>query len=69
MNSFPSHLSMVVRQTRYQLKYFTRIPVALFFTVILPLVMLVLFSSSIAGFVFVIKYIFRDLDVKHTDAP
>jgi ABC-2 type transport system permease protein len=49
MNSFPSHLSMVVRQTRYQLKYFTRIPVALFFTVILPLVMLVLFNALFGG--------------------
>ena len=49
MNSFPSHLSMVVRQTQYQLKYFTRIPVALFFTVILPLVMLVLFNALFGG--------------------
>lgn len=45
MTPFPSSLSLVARQTRYQLKYFTRIPVALFFTVILPLVMLVLFNA------------------------
>lgn len=45
MNAFPSNLSLVVRQTRYQLKYFTRVPVALFFTIILPLVMLVLFNA------------------------
>ncbi len=45
MSSFPSNTSMVARQTRYQLKYFTRVPVALFFTIILPLVMLVLFNA------------------------
>jgi len=45
MSAFPSSLSMVLRQTQYQLKYFTRVPVALFFTIILPLVMLVLFNA------------------------
>ena len=45
MSAFPSNLSMVARQTRYQLKYFVRVPVALFFTIILPLVMLVLFNA------------------------
>ena len=32
MSAFPSSLSMVLRQTQYQLKYFTRVPVALFFS-------------------------------------
>ena len=36
---------MVLRQTKYQLRFFTRVPVALFFTIILPLVMLVLFNA------------------------
>ncbi len=45
MNSFPSTASLIVRQTRYQILYFLRIPVALFFTVILPIVMLVLFNA------------------------
>ncbi len=45
MDAFPSNVSMVLRQTRYQLKYFTRVPVALFFTIVLPLVMLVLFNA------------------------
>ena len=45
MRAFPSSVSMVLRQTQYQLKYFTRVPVALFFTIILPLVMLVLFNA------------------------
>lgn len=45
MNEFPSHISMVVRQIRYQLKFFVRVPVALFFTLILPVMMLVLFNA------------------------
>ena len=45
MSEFPSNLAMVVRQTRYQLKYFVRVPVALFFTLILPIMMLVLFNA------------------------
>ncbi len=49
MSAFPSSLAMVARQTRYQLKYFTRVPVALFFTIILPLVMLVLFNALFGG--------------------
>lgn len=42
---FPSTLSMVVRQTRYQILYFLRVPVALFFTILLPIIMLVLFNA------------------------
>ncbi len=45
MNAFPSNIALVARQTRYQLKFFTRVPVALFFTIVLPLVMLVLFNA------------------------
>lgn len=45
MSSFPSTAALVVRQTRYQILYFLRVPVALFFTVILPIVMLVLFNA------------------------
>ena len=45
MGEFPSNVSLVIRQTRYQLKFFTRVPVALFFTLALPLIMLVLFNA------------------------
>ncbi|MDG1266874.1 MAG: ABC transporter permease [Ilumatobacter sp.] len=45
MRDYPSTAEMVVRQTRYQISYFFRVPVALFFTLILPLVMLVLFNA------------------------
>jgi len=45
MNAFPSTFSLVVRQIRYQIAYFFRVPVALFFTLILPVVMLVLFNA------------------------
>lgn len=45
MSGFPSTASMVIRQTRYQILYFLRVPVALFFTIILPVVMLVLFNA------------------------
>ena len=45
MSEFPSNPAMVLRQTRYQLKYFVRVPVALFFTLILPIMMLVLFNA------------------------
>ena len=48
MSSFPSTAALIVRQTRYQILYFLRVPVALFFTIILPIVMLVLF---VLGFV------------------
>ncbi len=45
MSGFPSTLSLVVAQTRYQLLTFARIPVSVFFTLGLPLVMLVLFNA------------------------
>ena len=45
MSSFPSTLALLVAQTRYQLVTFIRIPVAVFFTLGLPLVMLVLFNA------------------------
>jgi ABC-2 type transport system permease protein len=42
---FPSSAKLVAIQTRYQLVSFWRIPVAVFFTLGLPLVMLVLFNA------------------------
>jgi len=45
VNPYPSMTSLVLRQIRYQITYFFRIPVALFFTLILPIVMLVLFNA------------------------
>ena len=49
MSAFPSAAALILRQTRYQLKYFMRNPVGLFFTVVLPLVMLVLFNALFGG--------------------
>lgn len=43
--SFPSGARLVVGQIRYQLRMFWRTPVALFFTILLPLIMLLLFNS------------------------
>jgi ABC-2 type transport system permease protein len=45
VNSFPSTARLVATQTRYQLVSFARIPVAVFFTLGLPLIMLVLFNA------------------------
>ena len=45
MNEFPSTVKLLALQTRYQLVTFVRIPVAVFFTLGLPLVMLVLFNA------------------------
>jgi ABC-2 type transport system permease protein len=42
---FPSTTKLVMRQVRYQLLSFWRIPAALFFTILLPLIMLVLFNA------------------------
>lgn len=42
---FPSTIALVARQIRYQLLMFWRIPIALFFTILFPLVMLVLFNA------------------------
>ncbi len=49
MSSYPSTLRLVATQTRYQLVAFVRIPVAVFFTLGLPLVMLVLFNALFGG--------------------
>lgn len=43
--NFPSNLRLVAGQIRYQLLMFWRTPVALFFTILLPLIMLLLFNS------------------------
>ncbi|MFW2335426.1 MAG: hypothetical protein ACN4IE_16635, partial [Ilumatobacter sp.] len=45
MPDYPSTATLVVRQIRYQVLYFFRVPVALFFTLLLPIVMLVLFNA------------------------
>lgn len=42
-------MSQLVRQIRYQLTVFLRTPVAVFFTVALPLMMLLLFNSLFGG--------------------
>ncbi len=46
---FASTPVQVLRQVRYQLLSFWRIPVALFFTILLPLIMLVLFNAIFGG--------------------
>lgn len=43
--SWPSTMRLVIGQIRYQLLMFWRTPVALFFTLALPLIMLVLFNA------------------------
>ncbi len=43
--SWPSSISLLLGQIRYQLLMIRRIPVALFFTLALPLIMLVLFNA------------------------
>lgn len=43
--AWPSTLRMVLWQIRYQLLMLWRIPIALFFTIMLPLIMLVLFNA------------------------
>lgn len=45
MTPFPPTPSLAVRQVRYQLLTFARTPIALFFTLALPLMMLVLFNA------------------------
>jgi ABC-2 type transport system permease protein len=45
MSGWPSTLALVWRQVRYQLLLFWRVPVGLFFTLVLPLIMLVLFNA------------------------
>ncbi|MGH9270621.1 MAG: ABC transporter permease [Ilumatobacteraceae bacterium] len=44
-DGFPSSGSLLVGQVRYQVLTFLRTPVAVFFTVLLPLIMLVLFNA------------------------
>jgi ABC-2 type transport system permease protein len=43
--AWPAAAGMIARQIAHQLRMFWRIPVALFFTLLLPLVMLVLFNA------------------------
>jgi ABC-2 type transport system permease protein len=43
--AFPSSARLLIRQTSYQLITIWRIPVAFFFTLVLPLIMLVLFNA------------------------
>ncbi len=45
MSGYPTTVALVARQVNYQITYFFRVPVALFFTLILPLMMLVLFNA------------------------
>ena len=45
MNRWPSTVRVLLRQVRYQLLLFWRVPIALFFTLVLPLIMLVLFNA------------------------
>jgi ABC-2 type transport system permease protein len=49
MTPAPSPAVLLGRQLRYQLLSFWRTPIALFFTVILPLTMLVLFNALFGG--------------------
>jgi ABC-2 type transport system permease protein len=45
VNEWPSTVGLLVRQIRYQILMFRRVPIALFFTLMLPLIMLVLFNA------------------------
>lgn len=45
MRSFPSTMRLVIEQTRYQVLTSLRSPVGMFFTIGLPLIMLVLFNA------------------------
>jgi ABC-2 type transport system permease protein len=45
MNEWPSTVGLVARQVRYQILMFRRVPIALFFTLVLPIMMLVLFNA------------------------
>jgi len=46
---WPSSLGLVGHQIIYQLRLFVRVPVAVFFTIALPLVMLVIFNALFAN--------------------
>ena len=45
MSGYPGVVKLVASQTAYQLRYFARVPVALFFTVLLPVIFLVIFGT------------------------
>ncbi len=45
MSAFPSTAALIARQARYQILYFFRVPAALFFTLLLPIIILVLFNA------------------------
>lgn len=45
--AWPATPALVVRQVAYQLRLFWRVPVALFFTLALPLIMLVVFNAMV----------------------
>jgi len=49
MNGFPPTVRLLATQVKFQLIQFSRIPVALFFTVLLPLIMLVMFNALFGG--------------------
>jgi len=47
--SWPSTFRLLVQQIKYQLLTFWRTPIALFFTLLLPLIMLLLFNALFGG--------------------
>jgi ABC-2 type transport system permease protein len=49
VTAFPASAALLARQTRYQVLTVWRIPVAFFFTLALPLIMLVLFNALFGG--------------------
>lgn len=49
MSRFPPSVRLVAKQTQYQLVTIWRIPIAVFFTLGLPLIMLVLFNALFGG--------------------
>jgi ABC-2 type transport system permease protein len=46
---YPAAVPMLFRQIGYQIRTFSRTPIAVFFTILLPLVMLVLFNALFGG--------------------
>ncbi|MEJ7720735.1 MAG: ABC transporter permease [Ilumatobacteraceae bacterium] len=49
MSEWPSTAGVALRQVRYQLLLLWRTPIAMFFTIVLPLVMLVVFNLLFSG--------------------
>ncbi len=47
--AFPSAPGLIGQQVRYQLRTFSRTPIAVFFTLMLPVTMLVLFNALFSG--------------------